>query len=389
MKFRFRIIRESLDESAKTDFVDKFGQDKLDVFDKARQRMKNKNLSVDYQSYLKMTPEELDDLILSLYDKESDAQKKRMLQGKDKEIRGKYNYLGRYGDYEVYQPLDYISSMDLGVNTGWCTTGRYGHAGHPEFAPSEVDAKRHFNEYTSRGVNLYYFLDPQTMYGRIAIAVYPKMLYPQKRVDQGDKIIYLKNTNFEIFDAEDVNDYSLLSKIPEQLIDKFNLKIDYDVVVDFSGAKEINIKKSDKISCDLLGIEEARLVPKKIREYIDWWWLRSPGDISYHAAVVNDDGSVDDLGNYVDDCRGVCVRPALHILNLDSLNLKVYEDIIKVLDKYWIYIGENKALLMGEPLAKMVFRKDWKAKDANDYKKSNVKTFLDSWIEEQKEKYSK
>lgn len=132
----FKILfEELLEESAKTDFIDKFGQEKLDIFDKAKQRMKNKNLSVDYQSYLKMSPEELDDFILSLYDKEKDAQKKRILQGTDKKIRGKYNYLGRYGDYEVYEPLDYISSVDLDVNTGWCTTGRYRHYGHPEFAP--------------------------------------------------------------------------------------------------------------------------------------------------------------------------------------------------------------------------------------------------------------
>ena len=40
-----------------------------------------------------------------------------------------------------------------------------------------------------------------------------------------------------------------------------------------------------------------------------WWWLRSPGGISYCAAYVNSYGYVRDSGNYVDFYYGV--RPAL------------------------------------------------------------------------------
>ncbi len=46
------------------------------------------------------------------------------------------------------------------------------------------------------------------------------------------------------------------------------------------------------------------------------WWLRSPGNNQYFAAYVNYFGSVDYIGDYVDDAY-VCVRPALWI-NLDS-----------------------------------------------------------------------
>lgn len=53
-----------------------------------------------------------------------------------------------------------------------------------------------------------------------------------------------------------------------------------------------------------------------------WWWLRSPGDISYNAAVVDNCGWVDGSGSFVsDDYDGV--RPALH-LNLSSSNLYSY-----------------------------------------------------------------
>lgn len=47
------------------------------------------------------------------------------------------------------------------------------------------------------------------------------------------------------------------------------------------------------------------------------WWLRSPGDnCCYRAASVNNDGSVNYYGNYIDD-NDVAVRPALWI-NLNS-----------------------------------------------------------------------
>ena len=52
-----------------------------------------------------------------------------------------------------------------------------------------------------------------------------------------------------------------------------------------------------------------------------WWWLRSPGNGSY-AAAVDFDGGVGIFGSYVSDRIGG-VRPALH-LNLSSSNLYSY-----------------------------------------------------------------
>ena len=43
-----------------------------------------------------------------------------------------------------------------------------------------------------------------------------------------------------------------------------------------------------------------------------WWWLRSPGVNSSHAAGVYSDGSVDEYGHYV-NYDGYAVRPALWI----------------------------------------------------------------------------
>lgn len=203
-----------LDESAKTDFIAKFGQDTFTNFEKAKQRLVNAGRSTDYGQYLKLSKEEVDSLIQSLYAKPKDAQKLRQLKGTDKEIRGKYNYLGEKNGFKVYQPLDYISSMDLGVNTGWCTTGRYGHAGHPDYAPSEEDAKEHFNRYKKYGIKLYYFLNPNTMYGEYAIALYPRIRVANKIVDN----FYINEANIELFNAKDNLDYESLDKLPTDLI---------------------------------------------------------------------------------------------------------------------------------------------------------------------------
>ena len=48
-----------------------------------------------------------------------------------------------------------------------------------------------------------------------------------------------------------------------------------------------------------------------------WWWLRSPGDLSYNASIVNYYGAVSDYGHVVYFGAFYAVRPALWI-NLGS-----------------------------------------------------------------------
>ena len=237
------LIEELLEESAKTDFINKFGEDTFNKFEKAKQRLKNNGYSTDYQQYLKMSEEELINFLASLYTKKEDEQKKRIVQGTDKEIRGEYNYLGEKDGYKVYQPLDYISSMDLGVNSGWCTTGRHTHYGHPEYTPSKADARKHWNNYTKKGIKFYYFLNPTTMYGEYAIALYPKTIKVDRVCDEkAVKPMYIKEANFELYRADDVLDYSAISSLPTDLVpenliaditypDANGLLIDDDIVI--------------------------------------------------------------------------------------------------------------------------------------------------------------
>jgi len=197
-------------------FINKFGMDTYNNFLKAKDRLKSKGLSTDLTYYCKhMEQEELINLLASLYNNEKDSQRKRIVQGKDKEVRGEYKYLGESNGYKVYQPLDYIASMDLGVNTGWCTAGRYKHYGHPEYAPSKEDAKKHWDEYMGMGIKFYYFLDSKTMYGKYALTVYPKVLNPQKFMDEKT---YIKSTNFALYNDKDELDYAAINELPINLI---------------------------------------------------------------------------------------------------------------------------------------------------------------------------
>lgn len=133
-------IYEAVINEAKVDidnFVDKFGQDTYDLFLKSKDRLKNNKLSTDIVWHTKNTsPEEMKNMLTSLQRKTGNTDKSKTDFSKD-QIRGKYKYLGEEDGYKIYQPLDYLASMDLGVNTSWCTTGRYGHYGDPNFQPSE------------------------------------------------------------------------------------------------------------------------------------------------------------------------------------------------------------------------------------------------------------
>ena len=135
----------------------------------------------------------------------------------------------------------------------------------------------------------------------------------------------------------------------------------------------------------LLTVEEAKALTDKQRYQTASWWLRSPGNNDYNAAfVVGGSGFVYVFGIIVDKEFGV--RPALQISNLTSLNFEI-GDKFDFANYTWTVISEDKALC-DDIIDNSAFRKDWKAKDANDYEKSDIKKYLENWWEEMQNEVS-
>lgn len=124
----------------------------------------------------------------------------------------------------------------------------------------------------------------------------------------------------------------------------------------------------------LLSIEEYEKYLTNIKPLNTWWWLRSPG------FYVCDDIYFNYGAKFVNHPDGA-VRPALR-LNPDSHHLQI-GDVFEYENKRWTMIADSLALC-DEAFCNMAYRKDWQAKDANDYNASDVKMYLDNWIKYRK-----
>lgn len=124
----------------------------------------------------------------------------------------------------------------------------------------------------------------------------------------------------------------------------------------------------------LLSLEEYNYHRKHINPISNYWWLRSPGDYSDSAVYVSGEGNVSYMGNIVSLEFGV--RPALKI-NLESSDFQI-GDSFSLKGYTWTIVSKDYALC-DTTICKKPFRKDWRAQDANDYEKSEVKEFLEDW----------
>lgn len=142
--------------------------------------------------------------------------------------------------------------------------------------------------------------------------------------------------------------------------------------------KIITVTKSvdfDIVSATLLTVQEAKQLPQEILTAAhDSWWLRSPGDEDrYAACVFGEDAHIYDDGEYVDMRLGV--RPVI-IFKSSELGVG---DKFKAFDYEWTVISSNMALC-NNVIGRSPFCKAWKASDANDYEKSDIKEYVDNWF---------
>lgn len=138
---------------------------------------------------------------------------------------------------------------------------------------------------------------------------------------------------------------------------------------------ELNLKITE---ATLLTIEEAKQLPEKLKNYDRYWWLQSHGYTYNFAANVIYGGSVSSAGSLV-NCYNYAVRPVLIISNTESSGLKI-GDVFKFGGKQFEIISDNKAFCLTD-IGLCNFREDWRADDANNYEKSDVKKFIDEWFE--------
>ena len=122
----------------------------------------------------------------------------------------------------------------------------------------------------------------------------------------------------------------------------------------------------------LLTADEAKKLPKSIREYRAHWWLHSPGTVSECVTYVNIYGDIDNYGIYVDYNFGA-VRPVLKIKNIQFHNIG---DIISIKGKRYVVISENQVLYDDE----IVYNRF--DTNSNDYEKSEIKQIVEKWLED-------
>ena len=143
------------DKADKQRFIDKFGKDNFDTFWNNRQRLKNKGINADITWHAKHTS--VSDM-LKILDSISDEKiaSERDYEGNPlPEPTNNYEVVFKNDEYTVYHPMDYVSSIYCAKGGRWCTAGGYM---IPDGQVKVSQAKQYFNQYTNRGVSLYYFI---------------------------------------------------------------------------------------------------------------------------------------------------------------------------------------------------------------------------------------
>ena len=153
---------------------------------------------------------------------------------------------------------------------------------------------------------------------------------------------------------------------------------------------------------DLLTAEEAKKLPEDIRMcdtpkkfggYISnnnkcWWWLRSPGNYSFYATVVDESGAVYEGGKHVNNVSNA-VRPVIRVTDENIDDMEETEDgYIRYLGTKWIDITDYIGTVC--LLKKKCLKRPHRFNSAsNDYEKSEIKEYIEEWYRRRQEKYGK
>ena len=210
------VLTEEREEDIE-EFDNKFGEGSFEKFNKLKGRLKNNNISVDIVYHIKNTPVDKMNIILS------DAEK-RVVKDVSGETKLNRKLVTSNEYYDVYDVLDWETSMNMGDGTGWCISGRYD---TNEVKPSQ--AKQYFNQYKEQGIEHFLFLMPK----KDGVMKYCLCIE--------------KNGDFQFWDAEDKG--LNISKTPNSdmipYIDYGGVKISPPMLVDGLFIKDGEIVRAD------------------------------------------------------------------------------------------------------------------------------------------------
>lgn len=131
----------------------------------------------------------------------------------------------------------------------------------------------------------------------------------------------------------------------------------------------------------LLSLEEYEELKANIPPLDDHWWLRSPGKSSDTACSAYNMGFCDTTFKTYVNLDVLAARPALIV---ESSELKVGDKF--QLGNHNFTMISDKYALCDNSVGHCCFRGDKKAGNANDYEASDVKKFIEDWLEKNLER---
>ena len=129
----------------------------------------------------------------------------------------------------------------------------------------------------------------------------------------------------------------------------------------------------------LLTAEEASQLPIDILHSESWWWLKSPGYYQpYNVSSVHFDGKWICFEDRCDRDDGG-IRPAIKVADSDTSGLTTGAKI--AFGGYCWTMVLPQTLLCDSIIEYRCWREDSTAADANDWEKSDIKKWLEEWVE--------
>lgn len=145
MKYYIVTVEDSKIDQDK--FIEKFGEDNFNKFNKLKDRLKNNGISVDLTWHTKnTTPEDMDEIL--------SESENRVVKEKGGKVKNNSVKVYEDSNYTIYEIPDWETAMNLGEGTVWCISGRYNTNG--QVKPSQ--AKQYFNQYLNSAYSAYYYV---------------------------------------------------------------------------------------------------------------------------------------------------------------------------------------------------------------------------------------